>query len=408
MNERPALEPRQTDPDLDTRDRRVLDVFEQTLAYARTRDYTGWDYGDGMSSRVLQRLPVENKWVNIAFQELIKRTPVNIRPLLLVEQHRNYKGAALFLMANLAAARLPTQRDVAYPVEARSLAEWLVENRLEGYSGYCAGYPHPVQHLDGLGTPGKPDIINTSFGVRGLLAAAELDPRYAEVVESAPTFVVEDLNFRPVEDGRGAVTDYHTKHPEDHYTINAGAVCAQLLVECYDQFGDEAHADRARQLLDHIADLQTDLGGWMYRDPSSASHLSMDTHHNGFIIEAFQRYREVTGATRYDDVLADALEFFRSRLFQADGAPNFDERSAYPRDIHASTQGAIVFTNEGDLEFARTILEWVFDNLSAGDGRFYYRKERLFTRRVTLMRWCQAWMAFAMGHYLTARADAAR
>ncbi len=392
-------------------DRTAFEMLERTLAYARRRDYTGWDYGDGMDSRIRRALPVDSKWLNVAFQEAAKRAPINVRPLLLVEPRRNYQGAALFSMANRTMARVADdlavgpRRDVDYGAEARRLADWLVEYSTDGYSGFCAGYPHPIQHLDGRGHPYQPDVVNTSFGVKALLRAAEFDERYPEAVRSAADFALSDLNFRPVESGRGAVVDYHTKHPEDYYTINAGALCARMFVDLYDHFGDADLRRRARDLFDHIVDLQTDRGGWYYRDPPEASHLSMDNHHNGFVIECFQRYRAVTGEDRYDDVLADALRFYRDELFEPTGAPNFDEEDAYPRDVHASTQGALVFTYAGDLRFARRILEWAFEHFYAGDGRFYYRKGRLHTKRVTLMRWCQAWMAYAISEYLDARVD---
>ncbi|MFB6131713.1 MAG: antibiotic ABC transporter permease, partial [Salinigranum sp.] len=85
---------------------RALDALHDTLAYSRERDYVGWDYCDGMSSRILRSLPVESKWLNLAFQETAKRAPVNVRPLLLVEARRNFMGAGLFAMANLNARRL--------------------------------------------------------------------------------------------------------------------------------------------------------------------------------------------------------------------------------------------------------------------------------------------------------------
>lgn len=44
--------------------------------------------------------------MNIAFQELVKRVPINVRPLFLVEQRRNYKGTAPFTMANQTADHL--------------------------------------------------------------------------------------------------------------------------------------------------------------------------------------------------------------------------------------------------------------------------------------------------------------
>ncbi|MFB6164396.1 MAG: antibiotic ABC transporter permease [Haloarculaceae archaeon] len=427
-----GVEPTPTRSDTDRRlpaaDRFVRDGLEATLAYARERDYCGWDYGDGMSSRYLQALPVDNKWVNLAVQETVKRAPVNVRPLFRVEQRRNYKGTALFAMANLTADRLelasaPGARGVDYREEAHDLCEWLLAARSVGYAGFCGGHNHRLQHLDGQGHPNDPDIVSTTYAVKALLRGADLDAEYPEIARTVVDFIEEDLNYRPVEDGRGALVNYHMNHPEEYYTINAGALCARTLLDLHAHFGqgdgrgrtgdgndvDDAFGlrERAEALLDHIADLQRPCGGWPYREPADASHLSMDNHHNGFVIESFQRYRQVTGSDRYADTLADALAFYRQDLFDPNGAPHFDESSPYPRDIHASTQGALVFTYAGDLAFARRILEWVFDELYAGDGRFYYRKERFFTRRVTLMRWCQAWMAYAMSEYLAARRGAA-
>ena len=68
----------------------------------------------------------------------------------------------------------------------------------------------------------------------------------------------------------------------------------------------------------------------------------------------------------------------------------------------------LVFTREGDLETAERILRWVLANLQVEEGRFYYRKYRHHTKRVTLMRWCQAWMAYATSELLLAARDADR
>ncbi|PSP75297.1 antibiotic ABC transporter permease [Halobacteriales archaeon QS_1_68_20] len=370
-------------------------VLERTLAYARRREYTGWDYGDGMSSRFRRALPFDNRWVNLAFQETAKRAPINVRPLLLVERRRNFMGAALFVLANLRAADL--FGDDAYRAEARRLADWLVAHRTEGYSGYCGGHNHDLQGLRKR-TPG---VVGTTFAVEALLAAGDaFDERYAEVALTAADFVFEDLGYE--ERGDRATIDYKPDEPGAYVTINAVALGARLLVDLYDYFGDRRCLDGARKLLNYVADLQTDAGGWYYREPPEATHLSMDTHHNGFVIECFQRYRAVVD-DRYDETLDRALAFFRDELFEVDGAPNFDEDSAYPRDVHASVQGVLAFTKAGDLEFARRILGWTLARLYAGDGRFYVRQHRLYTQRHVLMRWCQAWMAHALAEYLTAR-----
>ncbi|WP_237560586.1 antibiotic ABC transporter permease [Halostella litorea] len=381
---------------------RMSRTLRETLSYSRARNYVGWDYCDGLSSRLLRALPVENKWVNLAFQETIKRAPVNVRPLFLVERRRNFMGAGLFAAANLATGRLAardvpgTDPSVDYAGEARHLVDWLLDNRSTGYRGFCGGHKHRIQTLDTLSHPADPSVVATAPPVRALLAASTLDPEYAAPARTAADFVVDDLHYREV-DG-GAVIDYHTNDSDEYYTINAGAIGARLLVDLYEHTGDAELLDRATAILDHVAALQTDRGGWHYRDPADASHLSMDNFHNGFVVESFLRYADVAG-DRYADTVDDALAFSRT-MFEDSGAPRWDESSAYPRDIHACAQGILTFTYAGDQELARRIFDWTRAELYAGDGRFRFRKGRVVSKRYTLMRWCQAWMAYAMAEHL--------
>ncbi|MFB6159817.1 MAG: antibiotic ABC transporter permease [Haloferacaceae archaeon] len=389
-----------------TSDRALFSTLRATLAYAREREYTGWDYGDGMSSRLLQAVPLDSRLLNLVVQETIKRSPVNLRPLFLVEQRRNHKGAALFAMANRTVDELAPAVDadpepVDYRAETRTLLDWLLEQDAGGYRGFCVGHQHPIQDLQGLAERNEPDAVCTSYAVKALLRAADLDPAYPSAARTAAEFVVDELDYRPTD--HGARITYSGNHDGSYYTLNAGALAARLFVDLYDHFGTDEFRRRATELLDHIDAKQEPNGGWQYRDPPSASHLSMDTHHNGFILETFQRYADVVATSRYADAVERSLRFHRETLFRDDGAPNFDESSAYPRDIHASAQGVLVFSYAGDFERARRVIEWTLDNLYAGDGRFHFRKHRLFTNRVTLMRWCQAWMAYAIAEYLAAR-----
>jgi uncharacterized protein YyaL (SSP411 family) len=382
----------------------VVGLLEDTLAYARARDYTGPDYFDGMSSRLLRAAPVENQWVNIAVQEGIKRAPIDVRPLFLVEQRQNFKGSALFAMANQTAHRFTS--DELYVEEADYLADWLLENRSEGYSGFCGGHRHAMQQIGEFREAETPNVVPTSYAVKALCRLADRDERYVEAAKSAADFLVEDLRFREVDGGARIV--YQPEYSGGFYTLNGGAVGARLLLDLYDQFGDEEYRERAAALLDYIETKQTDIGGWKYRDPASASHLSMDNHHNGFIVESYLHYHEVTGEDRYADTLDRGLRFYREVLFDPDGGPNWDESSSYPKDIHAATQGIIVFSKSGDTAFARRIIDWTLAHLYGGQGQFYYQKRRLYTKRFTLMRWCQAWMAYALAEYLSATADAER
>ena len=368
------------------------------LAYAREREYTGWDLYDGESSRLLRALPVDSKWLNIAVQQVVRRAPVNVRPLLLVEQRRNFMGGALFALANFAAADLTGRAE--YRTEGVRLAEWLLEQDREGYRGYCGGHNHPVQGLDRRTPVAEPGVVGTAQAVRALLAADDHTDggRFAERARTAATFVVAELDYEEVPTGARLKYKPDESGDSNTYTLNANALGARLLLDLYARFGDRCYHDRAAAVLEYVAAHQTDRGGWHYCADPAASHLSMDNFHNGFIIEAFLRYRELCSG-RFDETVDRALGFYRG-LFDPDGEPRWDEQSAYPRDVHASAQGLVVFSRLGETDTCRRILEWVVSELSDGQGRFYHEKRRLFTKRTTLMRWCQAWMAYALGAYL--------
>jgi hypothetical protein len=376
-----------------------LEILRETLTYARERDYTGWDYGDGLSSRLLAALPFDWKWSNIAVQETIKRAPVNLRPVFLVEQRRNFKGPALFAMANLHTANL-TGED-RYREEARSLVEWLCANSTDRVPEFAGCHRHDLQGLDGKTPAGTPGVVGTAYGVQALLAAAaDIDESYADVAHTAADLVFDRLGYEEID--AGARIYYKPSESDAYHTLNANARGARSLLDLHDDRPDPRLLEGARNILDYVVSTQTDAGGWMYRDPPSASHLSMDNHHNGFIVETLIRYGSVVGDGRYKEALEDALSFYKQTLFQDDGAPNWDESSVYPRDIHAAAQGIIVFSEAGDLAFASRIIDWTLKHLYTGDGRFYYRKERFYTKRITLMRWCQAWMTYALATFLVA------
>lgn len=380
------------------RDKNYLAVLEKTLQYSRKRDYIGYDKADGMSSEFLQKLPIDNKWINLIFQESVKRAPINIRPLLLVEQRPNSKGTALFILANLHAHEFTGEEK--YLEEAKKLLDRMEELRKEGYSGFCLGSNHETQGLGKKSPIEMPDVVDTSYAVKALLLANEKfsEDKYAERAYSTSEFVFEDLDY--IEDEEGGKIKYKPFSTHETHTFNANALGARLLIDLYSKFSEERFREASMNILDYIASHQRGEGGWMYTDPPSASHLSMDNYHNGFIIESLLRYQEVTGSNRFEDPIQKSLHFYKNVLYNEDGSPNWDENSEYPKDTHAVAQGIIVFNMDEDMGFSKKILDWTLDNLYAGDGRFYYQKKRFYTKKFTLMRWCQAWMAYAISEYL--------
>lgn len=379
----------------------ALDILETALGYARRRNYTGYDYADGMSSRLREAYPGDNRWINLVIQESAKRCPINIRPLLGIPKRRNFKGSALF--ASAAVGAYASGGDERYLREARRLIDWLVEHRRDEPYGW--GHNHQLQLLDRQIPRNTPDIVATTYISRAIMELTRYEDveEYAVIGERVPAFIQNELLTE--EDG-GHRIRYEPTAPWGTYVLNANALGGSLLVELADEFNRPDLVPLGESLLDYVAEHQHMLGGWVYTDPPDASHLSMDNHHNGFIIESYLRYRARTGSSRYDDVLSSGLQFYRDVLFDANGAPRWDEHHRYPRDIHGAAQGIVTFALAGDHQFAARILGWTLESMYH-DGRFYYRKGRLHTRRITLMRWCQAWMTYALSRYVLQNGDAA-
>ena len=393
-----AVSPQNTTDKAVPRERRlVTDVLESALCYARERDYRGWDYADGMSSPFREVLP-DNRWINLVLQELPKRSPVNVRPLLGIPPRRNFKGCALFSSANVMAYELTGQS--WYLDEAEALLGWLLEHRRDDPFGW--GHNHDLQGLSRTIPRNTPDIVATTYVARAMMDLAEHRPipEYASLPERISTFFREELCDTTPD---GIRLRYEPTAPTGTYVLNANALAGSLLVELADTYEAPSLRPFGESLLDYVAAEQHPLGGWKYTDPPSASHLSMDNHHTGFILESYLRHRDRTGSDRYDDVINRGLSFYRDVLYDPNGAPRWDERRRYPRDIHGAAQGIITFAMADDRDFAARILGWTLEAMY-DEGRFFYRQNRLFTRRFTLMRWCQAWMAYAIASYLAADA----
>src|SRR5215831_18400386 len=57
-------------------------------------DYRGYDTFDGLNAKWLRALTFENKYLQIALQQGVRRFPLNLRPLLGIPKSRSTKGMA--------------------------------------------------------------------------------------------------------------------------------------------------------------------------------------------------------------------------------------------------------------------------------------------------------------------------
>ena len=77
------------------------------LDYCKTNDWVGYDPYDALNSKLFKHLPfLDFKLFRLALTQILKRSPVNFRPLLLLPKTENPKAIALFLMSFLKLKKL--------------------------------------------------------------------------------------------------------------------------------------------------------------------------------------------------------------------------------------------------------------------------------------------------------------
>src|SRR5258708_3453315 len=82
-------------------------IYDRLYAWCAARGFAGFDPFDGLNSRIFQATPFKNyRLPRLMFTQLIKRSPVNLRPLLLVPPGVNAKAIALFALAELSRFRV--------------------------------------------------------------------------------------------------------------------------------------------------------------------------------------------------------------------------------------------------------------------------------------------------------------
>lgn len=156
-----------TSPDDGLRDEAIAG---RLLEICRRDDFGGYDPFDFLNSTVFQALGLAHfEWSRLAWLQLGKRLPVNLRPLVGVPRRRNPKGVALFMLGmheNFLHTKNPRMLS-----EAESLGDWLLGQACDRgrWGHYCWGYHFDWQARAFFVPQGTPNIITSCYVARALL-----------------------------------------------------------------------------------------------------------------------------------------------------------------------------------------------------------------------------------------------
>jgi hypothetical protein len=376
------------------------------LAYCQANDWAGYDPYDALNSKVYEAMPfLHFRAARLALSQLLKRSPVNLRPLLLVPKTQNPKGLALFISALLRLWKLELIPDET-PI--RELLARLTALRSKDKPNWCWGYPFPWQARAALFPRWIPNIICTTFAGNALLDAFDRfqEPELLGMAVSAADFLLGTLYH---EEGPSAACFSYMPLARSK-VHNANLLGSAFLCRVAGASGDPKYLPPALKAAAFSVARQHPDGSWDYGESDNPPQRWKDNFHTGFNLCALQAIARFAGTDRFADSTGRGLAYFRQHFFADDGAPKYFHDATYPIDVHSAAQSMITLAALRDqhpenLSLAQSVCRWALANLRAEQGYFYFQKHPLYTNRIPYMRWSQAWMLLALSALLEARSQ---
>ncbi|QEP42337.1 hypothetical protein D5085_03810 [Ectothiorhodospiraceae bacterium BW-2] len=376
-------------------------ILEQVYHWSRNQGYRGYNKHDGLNSPLLRLLLGWGKWPRMVAIQGVMRFPVNIRPLLLTPKVYNPKGLSLFIRGLLDQYRVFQQQ--RFLDEAFELFTTLDSIRSPGsWSGDCWGYHYPWRDPGFFAPTNTPNAVVTAFVCEAYLDGYRLTqkPELLARVRSALDFFSHDLTR--LKETEQELCLAYMPLPMTMRVMDVSILIGSVMAQYGQLANDNNFSETAERLVCYVVNQQTDYGAWFYTDPASDSHIRHDNYHTGFILDALWNYMEATRDTQWHKHYHRGLQFYADKLFNPNGSPRWMSDKDYPHDIHGAAQGIITFSrHRGEYgQLVNDILTWTLSNMYHNSGHFFYQKTRYFTKKFTLLRWCNGWMVRALGSYL--------
>jgi rhamnogalacturonyl hydrolase YesR len=374
--------------------------FLKLLNYCEAESFKGWDPFDGLNSWVVQKTPLgKSRFFRLAWIQLFKRSPLNLRRLFGVKKGYNPKGLALFLIGycNL----YNRSQNPAYRAKIDALSQQLFDLQCKGYSGACWGYNFDWQARAFFQPKNTPTVVATSFVVEALLMAYQLNKNkeLLATAVSATKFILNDLNR--TKDGKGDYTLSYS--PLDHTQVyNAGLLGAKALCLVYTHNNNKKLLEESKKIVSYVCNRQSSDGSWAYG--SLPYHQWIDSFHTGYNLECIALYQKVSADQSYSSCLSKGLKYYTENFFTSEGVPKYYNNKTFPIDIHAPAQLLVTLVKTASIKdhdvLAHKVLRWTIQNMQSKKGYYYYQKIPLLTYRIPYIRWAQSWMFYALSYYL--------
>ncbi len=377
----------------------TIEVARDLERWGSARAWGGPDPYDGLNAARVPSLALRAPLAKRVLTQAVKRSPVNIRPLLGIPA-----GLSAATLANVITAYARNgfmDREEAQG-KLRDCITALTGLRCTSYGEPCWGYHFDVQTRVFFYPRTSPNTIATAFAGLGLLDAYEL----AGVGDALELAVgAGEFFLRHVPQTRGEYGAYFGYLPGDRTPIhNANMLVAALLARLAHLTGRTDFARPAREAVEYTVTRQLPDGAWLYGDEP---HLAwIDGFHTGYVLDCLLTCIDAgVGAQRAEDAWRLGLRYYARALIEADGTPRYTPLSRYPIDGQCLAQAIRTLARATVLAPAVAPLFWEvlgfgLERMALPSGAFAFQRSRWWINKTAHPRWVEAPMLAALTYVI--------
>jgi len=367
----------------------IKNALDQLERYIENNNYRGYDPYDALKSPLF-KLPFfrKNKFVRFGSQQLVKRFPFNIRPLLFVPKGYNPVTLGLCIQGYSYLTQSAPENKATYIKKIEYLVDELKKLIPSGFSGACWGYDFDWEARNAKIPAYQPTVVATGIIANALFIAYQItgNKEIPELIKSASSFVLNDLNRTFLD------KDFCFSYsPFDKQQVfNASMKGVRILSQAFAISGNEDLIKTAKKGVEFVINHQKVDDSWGY----SLTRLGgwTDNYHTGYILDCLDEYQRLSGDNSYSLQIRNGYHYYLNNFVTEHGAPKFYNNSTYPIDCTAAAQFILTTARFGDMDLAKNVSVWMVDHMQNANGSFKFRKFKNYTVHTSFMRWSNAWM----------------
>ena len=361
--------------------------IQKVEKWVEDHNYKAYEPFDGLSS-VFRPLTFGNLLLDRLLMQLIRQSPINLRPILGVKPLESTKGRGYMAWGYL--IMFKSTGDQKYKEKAVKCLDWLMENKSPKFEKYSWANHFDFASRSGRYTKHESIIVWTALIGQTFLDAYEIlgDKKYLDVAISICEWIL-DLPREKTKSGTCLSYLAFTRSS----IHNSNMLGAAMLARTAKYTGNLEYRKIAQEAMKYSCTRQLPDGSWYYgEDPK---YHWIDNFHTGYNLDSLKTYIDSTSDADYNDHLQNGLTFFKENFFEKSGRSKYYHNRTYPVDSQCIAQAieTLAYFSEHDdssLELALKVANWAISNMQDKDGHFYYRQYPMIKAKTPMLHWAQA------------------